>query len=196
MCSWFFKAPCAFTNAFLSTSHHPVTKIKICVTLFSEQRVLYDRFQEKYNPKFISPRRIRTPFLLYILFIATNFVILVSLLAIPCLKYPCLVKCHLAYLSYLSPYPSIKTKLHDGTTFMSSEFRKSIVHVTLHIIPLVFIHFQINLRLTYFNSKSFVILVCKCKLSSKWVVILKIHSNHSSMFANHHEFLIQKSYCF
>jgi hypothetical protein len=61
--------------------------------------------------------------------LATNFVIVVSLFAIPCHNYPYHVKCHLAYLSYLSPYPTFKTKLHDGTTFTSSEFHLSIIYV-------------------------------------------------------------------
>jgi hypothetical protein len=53
------------------------------------------------------------------------------LLANPCHNYPYHIKCHLAYLSYFSQNPNIKSILHDGTTFMSYEFQTGLIHVVL-----------------------------------------------------------------
>ncbi len=98
-------------------------------------------------------------------FSITSFVIVFSLWVLQYHKSSCHLKCHLAYLSYFSQNPNIKSILHDGTTFMSSEFHLSIVYVA-HTSFLFVTNFMC-LYVATFSFTCFVILVCKYKPSSK-----------------------------
>lgn len=137
----------------------------VYVTLFRRIASIIRPSPGKTQPKIYKPKHYKKHSYTLPIVLATSFVILVSLLAMPCYNYPYHVKCHLAYLSYLSPYPTFKTKLHDGTTFMSSEFHLSIVYVA-HT-SFLFVTSFMCLYIATFSITCFVILGCKCKSSSK-----------------------------